>query len=116
MSVVSDQWSGSPARIRGAVAGSVLRGAVDVVDAGLGLIGAHQRIVLYGDPIRLTGDRVFGNDSYVAGGDQLLQRLRRLLLIHGVLVNAVAQSEQILLENAFASVVHGHLVIAHGDT
>src|SRR5437899_652789 len=82
-----------PARVGGAVAGVALRGAMDVADAGLGLVGAHQGIVLNWDPISLAGDGIFGNFSEVTGRDQLVQRLWRLGLVHGVVVDTGAHRE-----------------------
>src|SRR5882724_11622677 len=57
-SVASGQCS--PARIDGAVAGGLVRSAVDIANAGLGLVGAEQGIVLHRNPIRLARDGVFG--------------------------------------------------------
>src|SRR3954470_206616 len=54
------QWSVAslPVGINRAVASSLRRGAVDVVDAWLRLVNARQRIVLHWDPVGFASDRV----------------------------------------------------------
>src|SRR5438132_11541652 len=97
------QWSvasGLPGRVGGAVAGGLVRGAVDIADTGCGLVGTEERIVLHRHPVWLAGDGILGNSPEIAGRDEFIQRLRGLGLVHGVVVDAGAQREKILFEHA----------------
>jgi len=49
------------------------------------LVHRHDGIFLIGSPVRLVGERILGNDLAVADRDQILERLRRLLLVQRLL-------------------------------
>ena len=53
---------------------------VHVVDARRGLVGAQQNIVEIGMPVARPRDRIDRHFAQVAGGDQIVERLRRRCL------------------------------------
>jgi len=60
---------------------------VDIDNPGLGLVHRHGGIFLVYLPSVVGACRIFGNFLYVPGLNQVLQRLRGLLFIDGVLLN-----------------------------
>ena len=68
---------------------------MDVHDAAVGLIGCRDRGVVDWLPGRIRiGDRVDGQILEIAGVDEILQGLRRFLLVRGVLIDNAAERMQ----------------------
>ena len=82
-----------------------LSAAVDVVDAGLGLVEAHHGVFLDGDPgVVALGDGILGHDFEVAGLDEVVEGLGGLLLVDGVGVDGVAQDVEVFAEDGLFGV------------
>src|SRR5207245_1460236 len=62
-----------------------------------------------------AGDGIDGHGAQIALAHQVLQRLRGLLLVEGVLVDHRAQREQIVLEQTLLGAQQRFLVERHGD-
>src|SRR5450755_3031652 len=91
-----------PIRVRSAVQPRFIRPALHIEYPGLSLVDALQGVFHNGMPGGVgIGDRIHRNIAQVSGSHQVLQGLRRLLLVISVLVNSLPQSEQIVLEYAF---------------
>src|SRR6266704_1241281 len=88
-----------PGRIGAAVAGGQVGAAVDINDSGLRLVRGHDGVFLLDLPgIVAPGHGIFGNEFQIVGRDQIIESLRRLLFVESVLLNHVAQREQVLAE------------------
>ena len=86
-----------PGGVGGAVDGGLLGAAVDVVDAGFGLVEAHQGILLGGHPgVGATGEGVSGHYFDVAGLNEVVEGLGGLLLVDGVGVDGLTHDVQVL--------------------
>ena len=60
---------------------------MDVGDAGFLLVDGHQNIFLDDFPVGLAGHGIDWNLAQVAGGDQIVERLRSFLFVERVLRN-----------------------------
>src|SRR5919197_4508761 len=79
-----------PGAIRRTVGADAACARVNIGDPRLGLPRIHQSVIAGGLPsIRRTGERVLGNGREISGRDEVLERLRRLLFIECVMVDAV---------------------------
>ena len=61
-----------------------------VVDTGGGLVGREHRIAVVQDPVCLLIDGINGNLAEIVGVHEILERLRGLLLVEGVIVDGLA--------------------------
>src|ERR1041385_8152129 len=81
-----------PIRIGRVVQPHFIGAAANVENPGLRLIDSLTRILLNGVPgLVAAGDRIDGELDQIAFHDQVLQVLRRLLLVVGVVIDAGAQ-------------------------
>src|ERR1700689_2857731 len=99
-------WSrpgGLPSIVRLPIA-SVLSGTgMDIIDAGIGLVERVQSVARIGDPGAVAVSHgIFRDDFEVALLNEIVQRLRRFLLVHGVGINGSAHHVQVFLEDSFA--------------
>ena len=103
--------------IVGLPVGAGLVGAgMNIVDAGVGLIeGVHGVAGIRHPGSVAFGHGVFGDGLEIAVLDQVVERLRGFLLIHGVGVDGGAQGVQVFLEHRFARMLDGLDVAGHGD-
>ncbi len=94
-----------PSAVRGTVGGGELGAAMDVVDAGFGLIEAHQGVLLDGKPgVGAAGEWIDGHGFDVAGLNEVVEGLRGLLLVDGVGVNRLAEDVEVFFEGGFLRV------------
>src|SRR5579862_12910 len=101
-----------PAAVGRAVLGREIRSAVNIVDTGLLLVHRDQRIFHIERPVRVAREGIPGNIANVSRLFQVIQSLRSLLFIERVLLDRVAQSEQVLAQSRLLgpqnrAVVHG---------
>lgn len=87
-----------------------------VVHAGTGLVRAEHHVAVVENPIVLLIDRIDGDLAKVVGIDEVLQRLRSLLLVKGVVVDSFAHGLQIFFQDRFARVLHSLCVNAGGHS
>jgi hypothetical protein len=105
-----------PGVVGGAVDGGLLRAAVDVVDAGFGLIEAHEGVGLDGRPgVGAMGEGVDWHEFYVAGLDEVVEGLGGFLLVDGVGVDGSAQGVEIRFKDGLAGVADIGGVGGDGD-
>src|ERR1700758_298057 len=88
----------SPTRIRRPIRSRLIRRAVHIHNPGLLLVDGHYRVLLIWSPVGFVCEGVLGNHFQVAGLHQVIERLRRLLLVEGVLRDDLPQREQILFQ------------------
>src|ERR1035437_8769491 len=91
-----------PGVISGAVVTGDLGAGVDVVDAWIGLVDGRQPVGLLCSP-RVVAPRegVFGDGLEVPGGDQIVERLWRLLLVDSVGADRSAHDLEVLAKHVF---------------
>jgi hypothetical protein len=104
-----------PSVVGGAVAGAGCRGGVDVGDAGFLLVDGHHDIFLYDFPVGLAGQGIERNLPEISGGDQVIERLGRFLLIERVLRDDGAESRQIGAQNGLARLDYRLVIDRHGN-
>src|ERR1700680_424602 len=100
----------SPGAVGGAVAGGGAGGGVDVGDAGVLLVHRQFYIFLYDFPVRLPGHGIDWNLTEIARGDQVVERLRSLLLVESVLRDDRAKRAEIRAQDGFPSLDDGLVV------
>src|ERR1700679_298728 len=94
-----------PGGVGGSVGSSELGAAVDVVDAGFGLIEGLKGVVLGSHPgVGALGERVFWKDFEVASLDEVVEGLGGLLLVDGVGVDGLAHDVEVLFEDSLLCV------------
>src|SRR3954468_7628431 len=89
--MVAARRMGSPGAVRRAFARLRARGRVDVAHARLRLVDRGIRLALLHLPAGFAGQRVFGDLPQVSGSDEVVERLRRLVLVERVLVDERAE-------------------------
>src|ERR1039457_4935804 len=107
-----------PGRISLTIGARFGRAGMDVGDAGFGLIQRNHGLAAVGHPgVFAARHGIFGDVSELAILDQVAERLRSLLLIHGVGVDSGAHGLQVFLEGGFARVLDGAYKAGnrHGD-
>ena len=73
--------------------------AVDIIDAGLGLVNCRHGVVLTRDPrVAAFGKRVDGHGLKVACLNQIVERLRSLLFIYCVGIDSGAHGVEVFLQ------------------
>src|SRR6185437_3634568 len=103
-----------PTAIRAAIAGSLAGSAVHIINARFRLAGVENGVIfLLRGPVRCAREGVFGNLFQVSGGNQIIKRLGRFLLVQCVLRDQRAQLEQVLFQHCLArvddrAVIGGH--------
>ena len=89
-----------PGVVGGAVGGGLLGAAVDVVDAGFGLVEVHHGVCLDGHPgVGAVGHGVDGHGLEVAGLDEVVEGFGGLGFVYGVGVDGLAHDVEILFED-----------------
>ena len=89
----------SPGGVGGAIDAGLLGAAVDVVDAGFGLIEGRQGVLLGGHPgVGAVGKGVGGHDFDVAGLDEVVEGLGGLLFVDGVGVDGLAHDVEVFFK------------------
>src|SRR5712691_2469964 len=96
-------FSPSPFTIRSAFARDVARSAVHVGDSRAAL-GRVWIVAGSNHPILIIGNRILRKLAHVAGGNQVVERLRQLALVRGVLIYERAHLEKIVVQNRLARV------------
>src|SRR5438552_2226387 len=91
----------SPFTIRSTFARDVTRSAVHVGDSRAAL-GRVWIVAGSNHPILIIGNRILRKLAHVAGGNQIVERLRQLALVRGVLIDEGTHLEQIIMQNRFA--------------
>jgi len=105
-----------PGVVGGSVDGGLLGAAVDVVDAGCGLVEAHEGVGLDGHPgVGAVSEGVDGHHLDVAGLDEVVERLGGFLLVDGVGVDGLAHDVEVFFEDGLAGVADVGGVGGNGD-
>jgi hypothetical protein len=86
-----------------------------IADSGRSLIGAHQRVAGVRGPITRTSKRILRYDFEVAGLLQVIEALRRGILVYGELIDGFADHEQVLAQHGPARAQQRLLVLPDGD-
>ena len=106
-----------PAGVSRPVGADLLGSGVDIVDAGLSLIDALEGIVLGWDPrVCPIGEGIFGHGLDVTSLDEVVQRLRRLLLVDRIGIDRAAQGPEIFFQNGLSGMPYALDVHRNGDS
>src|SRR5580704_8185503 len=95
----------SPGRIRSPVTPVLFAPRMHVVHARAALIRAQHRIPDMHDPIFLPANRINRHLTQVVTIDQIVQRLRSLLLVQREIINRLPHRLQVLLQHRFPRVL-----------
>src|SRR5580698_8308529 len=94
-----------PGSVGGAVDGSLLGAAVDVVDAGFGLVEAHEGVLLGGNPgVGTGGEGIDGHHFNITRLDEVIEGLGGFLLVDGVGVDGLAEDVKVFFEDGLFGV------------
>src|SRR5438067_958252 len=88
---------------------------MDVEYSRLGLVDAAQAVFHDRYPAVISGHWINGYVKQIAFGHQILQRLRGLLLIEGVLIQLRPDGEQIIAQDALPGSQDGFLINGDGN-
>src|SRR5216684_6228183 len=91
----------SPRTIRCPVAARLIGRTVHIADSRLSLVYREQYVFLLELPVGLTGERILRNFREIGRLHQIIQGLRRPLLIQSELRNHRTQREQVLPQHGF---------------
>src|SRR5579885_792212 len=103
-----------PGGIGGPVQGVLLAAGMHVVHARAGLVRAQNGIADVHHPIILVADRVERYFAQVMCLHQIVQRLRRLLLVQRIIVDGLPHGLQVLFQHGLARSLHGLVVNNRG--
>ena len=105
----------SPGTVSRPVTGGAARSRVHVDDAGFLLVHRHHHIFLDHFPVGFLGHGIHRNLPQIARLHEVVERLRGLLLVEGVLLDDIAQCVQVRSQNGLARLDDGSVVIWDRD-
>src|SRR3954464_10772323 len=93
--VAARRMEGLPGAVRGAFARFRARGRVDIAHARLRLVDGGISLALLHLPVGFPSQRVLGDLPQVSSSDEVVERLRCLVLVERVLVDERAELEEV---------------------